>query len=108
MTAVGERTRSVDQWRSVLMQLDATLQTSLENLDQQEELIGDDDEVESTADLEIEARLDQRIRQLSERVADAEQSAEIVGAELAAAEDDLRRWVEQVGAIANRIDVISH
>jgi hypothetical protein len=108
MTVTGARTRSVDQWHSVLTQLDQTLQSSLANLDAQDEWLGDDDEFDSTGELEIEAKLDQRIRQISARVAEAEESAALVSAELAAAEDDLRKWVEQVGAIAKQIDVISH
>ena len=108
MTAVGERTRSVDEWHSVLQHLDATLQSSLQNLDQQENWLTADDDAQSAADLELEARLDHRIRQLSARVTEAEQSAAVVGAELAAAEEDLRHWVEQIGVIAQKIDVITH
>lgn len=106
MNGVLERTRSVDDWQWVMWQLDATLQQSLDNLAAQESVL-DDDVDDLPVDSDIEARLDQRLQQLSQRVAEAEASAAIVGAELAAAEDELRRWVEQLGGIARRIDIIS-
>lgn len=106
MNGVLEQTRSVDDWHSVLWQLDATLQKSLDRLAAQDVLLGDD-AADQPVDSDIEARLDQRLQQLSNRIAEAEASAADVGAELAAAEDELRRWVEQLGGIAQRIDVIS-
>lgn len=107
MPATGTRTQSVNEWHSVLLQLDETLQASLRNLNEQEQWVAVEDESPADTEMEIEARLDRRIRQLSARVAEAEQSADDVGAALASAEEELRRWAANIEAIAHRVDMIS-
>jgi uncharacterized coiled-coil protein SlyX len=52
----------------------------------------------------LTGRFDDRVRKLAERVAAAEQSADTVGAELAAAETDLRRWAERLAALRQRFE----
>lgn len=52
----------------------------------------------------LTGRFDERVTKLAERVAAAEQSADAVGAELAAAETELRRWAEQLAALRQRFE----
>jgi len=51
----------------------------------------------------LTGRFDERVKKLAERVAAAEESAGAVGAELAAAEADLRRWAEQLATLRPRL-----
>lgn len=84
---------ALNDWMAMLTQVESTLAHSLEATTIE---VADEAVPKSRR---IQGRLDARIRKLAQRVAEAGRSAEAVGAELEAAETDLRRWTQQVASI---------
>lgn len=104
MTATTAQTRAVLEWLAMLDQVEATIVRSVIFTDGAELAAPTDDEASDSK--RLTSRLDRRIRKLGERVAEAERSADAVCAELAGAEDELRRWVDQVHGISARLNTI--
>jgi len=106
MTAMIERARSANEWVAVLNQVEISIARSLRDVNRQAAFVFNEP-IAGVPNMDrVQSRLDQRIRELSERVAEAERSAEIAGAELAAAEAELRQWIEQMGGIAKQVDIV--
>lgn len=104
MTAISSRAGGA--WYAVLAQVENTIAESLRDVERQEALVAGDPVTGLARMDRVQNRLNERIKKLADRVAEAERSAEIVGAELASAEAELRDWVAQIGGIAKQIEVI--
>jgi chromosome segregation ATPase len=91
-------------WQSVLAEIESASARMIETLDSRESELteatsGDDTGLARAA----HSRAGQRLKKLTDRIAAAEDSARSVGAEILAAESDLRAWQDQVRALQARL-----
>jgi uncharacterized coiled-coil protein SlyX len=97
-------TYTTDGWQTVLAEIETASADMLSELDTREAVLartGDEEGGESFR--KTQTRINARLQKLGERIAAAERSADEVGAEIAAAENDLRQWHEQVHALHARL-----
>jgi septal ring factor EnvC (AmiA/AmiB activator) len=91
-------------WQSVLAEIESASARMIDTLDTRE---SDLDEATAGDEAGIvraaPSRAGQRLKKLTDRIAAAEESARSVGAEIVAAESDLRAWHDQVRALQARL-----
>jgi hypothetical protein len=98
---------TVRAWQVALDQMDEALAAALADAERRERAAEDAAAAPVSPAASrcrtLAGRFDERVKQLAARVAEAERSAEAVGAELAAAETDLRHWADQLAGIRGRL-----
>jgi chromosome segregation ATPase len=105
MYAASTLNRALNDWLSVLMAAERAAATMRAETDDQQQLLAtlDDEAVEPDYLAKLQSRIDERMTQIRERVAAAQQTVEAVAGELSTAENNLRQWSGNVAMLRERL-----